>query len=338
LLMIVHAYAAQKPSARLEPYLYEAAEPGPEEVLVKVSHCGICHSDLHLIDNDWNASVYPLVPGHEVIGTVAAAGSRVTHLKPGQRVGIGWQSGSCGTCEWCLSGQEQLCGHGQDTCVGKPGGFATYVTAHSRFAIPVPEALDPATAAPLLCGGITVYSPLRYYGLRPHQHVGVVGIGGLGHLALQFAAAFGARVTALSSSPDKALEARDLGADEFLPWRDESARKAARSSFDMLLVTATADMPWSDFMQLLRPNGRLIIVSGADSRLNIPIGLVVIGRKMIGGSVIGPPAEIAEMLNFAARNGIAAKTEVMPLDRVNEALDKVRNNMARYRMVLSMPE
>ncbi len=333
--MRIQAFAAQQAGAPLLPYSYESVDPGRNEVLVQVTHCGICHSDLHLIQNDWRVSNYPLVPGHEVIGHVLQKGEDVHWLAVGQRVGIGWQAGSCMNCEWCITGQEQLCAQSKATCVGRHGGFGDHVVADARFAFAIPDLLPSAVAAPLLCGGITVYAPLRRYEVRHWHKVAVVGIGGLGHLALQFASAMGCEVTAISSSPNKAAEALALGAHHFVDSSQPGALAALGKSLDFILVTATADLDWQPYVRALRPNGQLVFVTGHSSKLNVATSSLL-EHKAIKGSEIGGRALIQEMLAFAARKQIAAQTEVMPIAQVNEALDKVRNNTARYRMVLAL--
>ena len=235
------------------------------DVDVKVSHCGICHSDVHLIDNDWGISHYPLVPGHEIVGTVAATGEAVEQLNIGERVGVGWQSGSCLRCEWCLNGYENLCRSKVLTCVRRHGGFADFVRTDSRFTFSIPESLGSAGAAPLLCAGVTVYAPMRRYGVRPHHHVGVIGIGGLGHLALQFAHAMGCEVTAFSTNPEKKDDAAAFGADHFVMSRDPSQMRNAAQTLDFILSTATAPLPWTAYVEALRPNGTLTIVSRLSS-------------------------------------------------------------------------
>ncbi|HHG85685.1 MAG TPA: NAD(P)-dependent alcohol dehydrogenase [Bacteroidetes bacterium] len=334
--MRIHAYAAPEAHAPLEAHEFEAAAPGPQEVLIKVSHCGLCHSDLHLIDNDWRNSQYPLVPGHEVVGTVLQMGEAVQHLQAGQRVGVGWQAGSCLACEACLKGEENLCRQSQATCVGRPGGFADHLLVDARFAFPIPDALSSVDAAPLLCAGVTVYAPLRRYNVRAWHKVAILGIGGLGHLALQFAHAMGCEVTALSSSPNKKAEAHSLGADHFVNTRAQGALTQLRSSFDFILVAATADLDWKPYVKALRPNGRLCFVTGEHSLIDVPLAMLLDGQKSISGSIIGGRAMMSEMLEFAARHQIRATTECLPIADVNTALDKVRNNAARYRMVLKM--
>jgi uncharacterized zinc-type alcohol dehydrogenase-like protein len=330
----IKAYAALKPGSSLQPHQLEPFRIGDHDVEVKVTHCGICHSDIHLIDNDWGFSTYPLVPGHEIVGIISRVGSHVNHLKPGQRVGIGWQADSCGRCEYCSAGEEHLCASNQATCVGRPGGFAEYVVANERFIIPVPDKLTSENAAPLLCGGVTVYSPMREYNLKPYHKVGVIGIGGLGHLAIQFASAFGCEVTAFSSSPEKEQEAKELGATYFVHVRDSDQLERFNGYFDFILSTVFVELDWKKYVNLLKPKGRLNFV-GAAGEVQVPIGMLL-PYKSVSGSVIGAPHTIREMFEFAARHGIEARTQVFPLDKVNEAIDKVRKNKARYRIVLKV--
>jgi alcohol/geraniol dehydrogenase (NADP+) len=332
--MEILAYAAAEQGGLLHPIRYAAPSLGPHAVLIAVTHCGICHSDLHMVDNDWLNSKYPLVPGHEVIGEVAECGSQVSHLHVGQRVGLGWQVSSCGTCEWCESGQENLCADSEGTIVGRHGGFATHVVAEAKFVFPIPDGLDSAKAAPLLCGGITVYSPMKRFGLRPGVRAGVMGIGGLGHMGLQFARSMGAHVTALSSSPTKADEAAAFGANEFILVNDPGAIKAASQSLDFLLVTATVDLDWRPFIQMLRKNGTICFVTGEDTQVTVPVSLLLGRQISVTGSIIGGIATMQEMLQFSDAHGIGAKVEVMPMREVNAALTKVRRNQARFRMVL----
>jgi uncharacterized zinc-type alcohol dehydrogenase-like protein len=307
---------------------------GPKDVEIAIQHCGICHSDIHLMDNDWGFSTYPLVPGHEIVGTVTATGAGVTEFAVGVRVGIGWQRGSCLKCEYCLRGEEQLCSANQATCVGYYGGFADSIRLDSRFVFPIPESLASEEAAPLLCGGITVYSPLRFYGVQPPMRLGVIGIGGLGHLGIQFARAFGCEVTAFSSTPGKEGEAKDLGAHEFIWTGDRTALKRAGNSLDFIISTVSADIDWARYLNILRPNGKLCIVGVPPGPVTFPATPLLVGRKTVCGSVIGGRGRMREMLEFAARHDIGARVEVVPMGEVNRAVQKVRDNRARYRMVL----
>ncbi|MEN9271975.1 MAG: NAD(P)-dependent alcohol dehydrogenase, partial [Gloeomargarita sp. DG_1_5_bins_55] len=232
---MIHAYAAHTPGGRLEPFAYDPGDLPPGAVEVQVEYCGICHSDLSMLNNEWGISQYPLVPGHEVVGIVCAVGEQVTTLQVGQRVGLGWFSHSCLHCEWCLSGEHNLCQTAEATIVGRYGGFADRVRAHPEWLVPLPTTLDAAKAGPLFCGGITVFHPIVQFDIKPTARVGVVGIGGLGHLALQFLHAWGCDVTAFSSHPDKEEEAKALGADHFVNSRDPQALRAVANSLDFIL-------------------------------------------------------------------------------------------------------
>jgi len=331
----IHGLAVYAAGAQLVSYKYEPGELKTNEVEVRISHCGVCHSDIHLIDNDWGFSKFPFIPGHEIVGTVAAIGSQVRDLTIGQRVGIGWQADSCGICEWCRRGEEHLCAAAQPTCVGRNGGYADSIRVNSRFAIPVPDALESENVAPLLCGGITVYSPLRNLGVRPSSRVGIIGIGGLGHLGLQFARAFGAEVTAFSTSTDKEEEARRLGAHHFVNTRDNGALKKIAGSFDLLLSTVGADQDWQSIVNGLRPKGTLCIVGVPPSPISIHAFPLIGGQKSISGSPTGSPRDLYEMLDVAARHNVKAITERFPMANANEALVRVKKNQVRYRAVLT---
>lgn len=333
--MTIRCYAAKKPNGVLKSFEYDPKPLGRHEVEVAISHCGICHSDIHLIDNDWGISDYPLVPGHEIVGTVTALGADVNGLSQGQRVGIGWQRSACLNCEYCLQGFENLCSQLKDTCVGNHGGFADAIRIDHRFAFPIPEELDSASAAPLLCGGVTVYSALAYYNVRPAMKVGVIGIGGLGHLALQFASKMGCEVTAFSSTPDKEAEARGLGAHHFVFDDDSQILERVASTQDFILSTVTADLNWASYVDALRPGGRLCFVGVPKEPISVPAFSLIVGRNSICGSPIGSRTDIREMLDFAARNDIKPCTEIIPMAKVNEGIDRLRNNQVRYRVVLS---
>jgi len=331
----IHGLAVHAAGAHLLPYKYDPGELRPDEVEVKISHCGVCHSDVHLIDNDWGMSKYPFIPGHEIVGTVTAVGGSVESLKVGERVGIGWQADSCGVCEWCRKGEEHLCAKSQPTCVGRNGGYADAVRVNWRFAIPVPEVLESENVAPLLCGGITVYAPLRNHGVRPASRVGIIGIGGLGHMGLQFAKAFGAEVTAFSTSKSKESEARALGAHHFVNTRETGAMKKLGSSFDFLLSTVNADQDWGGYVNALRPKGSLCLVGVPPSAMALQAFGLVGGQKSLSGSPTGSPSDIVEMLDVAARHGVKAVTERFAMDKANEAVAKVKKNQVRYRAVLA---
>lgn len=332
--MPVHAYAARTPGGPLEPFTYELPHDlGPHEVDIAVSHCGICYSDVSMIDNEWAMTTYPLVPGHEAVGRVVARGAHAS-LAVGQTVGVGWNAASCGACRDCLAGDDNMCARVEGVIVGRHGGFADRLRVSERFAIPVPEALDPALAGPLLCGGVTVYNPLKQFDVRASERVGVVGIGGLGHMALQFARAWGCEVVAFSHSADKEDEARRLGAQAFVATHDASRLQALARSLDVLIVTVNVPLDWPAYINTLRPRGRLVVVGGVLEPLQVPAFALITAQRTITGSATGSAQTIAEMLAFAARHDIRPITQSFPLSRVNEALDVLRRNRARYRLVL----
>lgn len=331
----IQGLAAHAAGAELLPFRYEPGELGPQEVEIAITHCGICHSDLHLITNDWGISQYPFIPGHEIVGTVAAIGAEVKSLSVGQRVGLGWQSNSCGQCEWCTRGMENLCAHAESTCVRRHGGYANRVRGNVRFVFPIPEALESENAAPLLCGGITVYNPLRTHGVNPSSRVGVIGIGGLGHLAVQFARVFGAEVTAFSTSTAKEATAREMGAHRFVNTRETRALREVAGSLDFIISTVNADQDWGIYIQALRPTGTLCFVGVLPSPVSLQTFPLISGVRTVTGSPIGPPARIREMLDVAARHGVKAHTERFPMTKANEAIEKVRKNKVRYRAVLA---
>jgi uncharacterized zinc-type alcohol dehydrogenase-like protein len=332
---LIQGLAAHAAGAELLPFRYDPGELGPQEVEIGVTHCGICHSDLHLISNDWGISQYPFIPGHEIVGTVTAVGADVRSLEAGQRVGLGWQSNSCGTCEWCSRGMENLCALAEATCVHRNGGYADRVRANARFVIPIPEAIESAHAAPLLCGGITVYNPLRTALINPSSRVGVVGIGGLGHIAIQFARVFGAEVTAFSTSAAKEEEVRALGAHNFVNTRESKAMKEMAGTQDFILSTVNADQDWGVFVQALRPTGTLCFVGVPPSPVSVSAFPLITGIRTLTGNPTGSPYRLREMLDVAARHGVKAQIESFPMSKANEAIEKVKKNKVRYRAVLT---
>jgi uncharacterized zinc-type alcohol dehydrogenase-like protein len=330
----IQGLAAHAAGAELLPFRYDPGQLGMHEVEIGITHCGICHSDIHLISNDWGMSQYPFIPGHEVIGTVTATGSEVRSFKPGERVGLGWQSNSCGECEWCTRGLENLCPQSEATCVHRNGGYANRVRANARFVAKIPDGLPSEQAAPLLCGGITVYNPMRDHGINPSSRVGVIGIGGLGHLAIQFARVFGAEVTAFSSSASKEDEARALGAHRFVNTRESKAMKEAAGTQDFILSTANVDQDWGVYIQALRPTGTLCFVGVPPSPVSLHAFPLIAGTRAITGSPIGSPNRLREMLDVASRHGVKAQTEAFPMSKANDAIEKVKKNKVRYRAVL----
>jgi uncharacterized zinc-type alcohol dehydrogenase-like protein len=287
-----------------------------------------------MLDNEWDQTEYPLVPGHEVVGTIAALGEGVEHLRRGQVVGLGWYSRSCLTCPQCARGDHNLCSNSESTIVGRHGGYADKVRCHKGWAIPLPEGLDAKKAGPLFCGGITVFNPIVQLGVKPTDRVGVVGIGGLGHLALQFHNKWGCEVTAFTSSESKAQEATSLGAHRTIDSRSDAALDDAAGAFDMILSTVNASLNWEKYIAALAPRGRFHTVGAVLEPIPVAAFPMIVGQRSISGSPLGSPATTATMLDFCARHGIETVTEHFPMSRVNDAIEHLRSGQARYRVVL----
>jgi alcohol/geraniol dehydrogenase (NADP+) len=330
----IRGWASHGAKQKLEPFTYDADPLEPEEVEIAVEFCGLCHSDLSILNNDWGLSQYPVVPGHEAVGRIVAAGSQVKGLRIGQRVGVGWTSASCMYCHQCMTGNHHLCSDAVATIVGHRGGFAEKVRSHWAWAVPLPDALDVSSAGPLLCGGLTVFSPLATYGVKATDRIGVVGIGGLGHLALQFANAWGCEVTAFSSNPSKMEEVKKFGAHRVVSSRDRAGILKAANSLDFLLVTTNVPLDWGTFLQTLKPNGRMHLVGVVLEP--IPVGAfdLIPAQKSVSGSPTGSPSAMSSMLDFAARHDIAPQVEHFPLSKVNDAIAHLAAGKARYRIVL----
>lgn len=330
----IRAWAADAANAPLQPFAYDPGPLGEEQVEIAVEYCGICHSDLSMLDNEWGRSRYPFVPGHEIVGRIVALGAQAKGRQLGQRVGLGWFSASCLHCGSCLDGDQHLCGSGEETIVRRHGGFAERVRAHWAWAIPLPEALASASSGPLFCGGITVFNPLVIAGVRPTDRVGVIGIGGLGHMALAFLRHWGCEVTAFTSSESKREEALQLGAHNVVSSRDRAALKQLAGQFDFLLVTVNVALDWPLFVAALAPKGRLHFVGGVLEPIPLAAFSLIGGQKTLGGSPLGSPATTARMLEFCARHAIAPQVEIFPMSQANAALEHLRAGKARYRVVL----
>jgi uncharacterized zinc-type alcohol dehydrogenase-like protein len=330
----IRAYAAASVGAPLQPFSYNPGDLRPEEVEIKVSHCGICHSDISMLDNEWGMSHYPFVPGHEAVGTVVALGEHAKGLQIGQRVGVGWTAYSCLSCPQCLSGHQHLCPTNQGTIVGRHGGFADRLRAQWTWVRPLPDALDLAKTGPLLCGGITVFAPLLEFNVQPTARVGVIGIGGLGHMALQFASKWGCEVHAFTTSDSKEEEARKLGAHHVHNTRADGALKKLAGSLDVIISTINVPLDAPALIDTLAPQGRLHVVGAVLKPMEVPAFSLISGQKSISGSPTGSPTAIDKMLAFAARHGVAPITETFPMSKVNDALDRLRSGKARYRIVL----
>ncbi len=334
--MTIKAWATTAPNRPLEPFEYDPGPLAPDDVEIAVETCGICHSDLSVMNNEWGFSTYPVVPGHEVIGRVSALGTGAKGLKVGQRVGVGWAASSCMHCQQCLGGDQNLCPQNQPTIVGRFGGFADKVRAQWPWVIPIPEGVDHREAGPLMCGGVTVFTPFRAFDVRPTDRVGVVGIGGLGHMALKFANAWGCEVTAFTSTDAKADEARGFGAHNVVNTRRDEDLKKIAGTLDLLLVTVNVPLNWPAMIATLRPKGRLHVVGAVLEPIPVAAFPIIMGQNSISGSPNGAPTTSARMLDFAARHKIAPQTEHFPLSKVNDAIQHLVDGKARYRIVLDV--
>jgi uncharacterized zinc-type alcohol dehydrogenase-like protein len=332
-MAMTDAWVAATAKGKLVRQRVELGPLGAEEVEVQVEHCGLCHSDLSVRNNEWGFSQFPAVLGHEAVGRAVEVGPAAKGVKVGQRVGVSWTAGSCLHCRQCMSGNQNLCPQSTFTIVGHKGGFASRVRCQWAWAIPLPEKLNIADAGPLLCAGITVFNPLVMYA-RPTSRVGIVGIGGLGHLAVKFAAAYGCDVTAFTSSESKFDEARGFGAHHVASSRDSSAVKKLAGTFDLLLVTVNVPLDWDAFIAALAPNGRMHVVGAVPEPIPVAIFPLIFGQRSLSGSPIGSPVAIATMLDFAARHNVAPQTEHFPMSRINEAFERLDAGKARYRIVL----
>lgn len=330
----IRAYAAQKKSGELAPFDYAPGPLGDEEVEIAVEYCGICHSDLSVLDSEWGDTPYPFVGGHEAVGTIVAMGAQAKGRKIGQRVGLGWTSASCMHCAQCMAGRHRLCPESRGTIIGRHGGFAERVRAHWAWALPLPDGVDAKSAGPLFCGGLTVFSPLVEFDVKPTDRVAVIGIGGLGHLALKFANAWGCEVTAFTTSPGKHDEARALGAHNVVDARDAKALRALARRFDFVLVTVNVPQDWIALLAALAPRGRLHVVGAVMEPMSIPVFSLMGGQKSVSASPTGSPAVAASMLDFCARHAIAPQIEVFPMSRINDAVKHLRDGKARYRVVV----
>jgi alcohol dehydrogenase (NADP+) len=341
-LLTVNAYAAPSADALLEPTTITRREVGPHDVLIEIAYAGICHSDIHTVNGDWGPQPYPLVPGHEIVGTVAEVGPEVTGHAVGDRVGVGCMVNSCGQCTNCRNGDEQYCAEGMVPTYGgadrdgtiTQGGYSTHVVVDAGFVLSVPESLDVAAAAPLLCAGITTYSPLRRWNAGPGRKVAVVGLGGLGHLAVKIAAAMGAEVTVLSQSLKKKEDGLRLGAEHYYATSDPATFEQLAGSFDLVLNTVSAVIDVDAYLSLLTVDGALVNVGAPAEPLSLNVFSLIGGRRTYAGSMIGGIAETQEMLDFCAEHGIVPETELISADRVNEAYERVLKSDVRYRFVI----
>lgn len=338
-------WAAKDSSGILSPFLFSRRENGPADVTVKILFCGVCHSDLHNLKNEWGRTKYPLVPGHEIVGLVIKTGSDVQRFKVGDRAGVGVIVGSCKTCELCQQDLENYCpksiltynslGHDGTRTYG---GYSDIIVVDQRYVLRFPDNLPPDSGAPLLCAGITVYSPMKYYGMtEPGKHLGINGLGGLGHVAVKFGKAFGLKVSIISRSANKEDEAiKKLGADYFLVSSDPAQMKAAMSSMDFIIDTVSAVHRLEPLLSLLKVNGKLITVGLPDRPLELPLFPLVLGRKLVGGSEIGGMKETQEMLDFCGKHNITCDIELIRMDYINTAMERLAKSDVRYRFVIDV--
>lgn len=332
--MKVNAYAVYEPKGKLEPFSYELGKLSPENIDIKVSYCGVCHSDINMMNNEWGMTQYPIVPGHEIIGEIVAAGNAVKNLKVGDIVGLGWMSSSCMSCSECMSGDHNLCSNSEGTIIGRHGGFAEYVRSHWSWAIPIPKGMDLSKTGPLLCGGITVFSPLFSSNIKPTDSVGVIGIGGLGHLALKFLKHWGCDVIAFSSNPSKKNEILSMGANKVIDSKDSEDLKSVAGKLKFILNTTNVSLDWDSYLTALSPKGKLHTVGAVLEPMEIPAFSLIMGDKSVGGSPIGSPELIRLMLEFCNRHNIYPNTEEFLMENANEAIEHLNQGKARYRIVL----
>lgn len=332
----INAYAATKAGGKLEKFQYELPEIGNEEIDIKVSYCGMCHSDLSMINNDWGMTQFPLVPGHEIVGKVVALGKDVKGLQIGDHVGMGWNSAACMHCNQCLDGKQHLCSSSEATIVGRHGGFADYVRGHWSWVIQLPDGLDIAKAGPLFCGGITVFSPIVLSGVQPTDKVGVIGIGGLGHIAIKFLKAWGCEVTAFSSNPNKKDEILKMGAHHVVDSSNPAALEGIAGMLDFILNTTNVTLDWNSYLTTLAPQGKLHTVGAVLEPMAIPAFSLIMGEKSVGGSPTGSIGLTKKMLEFCVRHNIYPTVEEFKLEDVNAAIQHLEDGKARFRIVLKV--
>ena len=333
-MMKVTGYAAQNAGEKLIPFQFDLPELGSEQVDIKVHYCGICHSDLSMLNNEWGMTQYPFVPGHEIVGEVVAMGKEVKNLKKGDLVGLGWFSSSCMSCNQCMDGSHHLCPSSEKTIVGRHGGFADYVRGHWSWTIPLPKGIDMQKAGPLLCGGITVFNPIILANVKPTDKVGVIGIGGLGHMAIKFLKHWGCEVIAFSSNPSKKSAILAMGATKVIDSTNPSELASIAGSLNFILNTTNVTLDWNAYLGVLAPKGRFHNVGAVLEPMAIPAFSLIMGEKSVAGSPLGSPALTRTMLDFCVRHNIYPTVEEFPLEKVNDALSHLEKGNARYRIVL----
>jgi uncharacterized zinc-type alcohol dehydrogenase-like protein len=344
-MIATNAYAAQSTTSPLAPFNLERRDPGPHDVQIEILYCGVCHSDIHQVRDEWGGSIFPMVPGHEIVGRITSVGDHVTKFKVGDLAGIGCFVDSCRECANCKDGIEQYCLEGmtgtynaRERHTGAPtyGGYSTQIVVDEHYTLKVSDKLSLAGVAPLLCAGITTYSPLRYVGVTKGHKVAVLGLGGLGHMAVKFAAAFGAEVTMLSGSPSKEADAQKLGAHHFALTSDKEKMKSLKGSFDFILNTVSAQHEYGPYLDLLKTNGTMIVVGVPPQPSKVPAFDLIVNRKSIIGSMIGGIAETQEMLDFCAEHNIVSDIELIDMTYINEAYERILKSDVKYRFVIDI--
>lgn len=344
-MISVRSFAAQYAGATLEPYSFNRRDPRPHDVVIEILYCGVCHTDIHLKNNDWGISVYPMVPGHEIIGRVTAVGGHVKKFKAGDMAGVGCLVDSCRECDNCNDGLEQHCLNGpvytysayeKDGVTIAQGGYSTKIVVDERFVLKISDKLSPDKAAPLLCAGITTYSPFKQWGVGKDHKVAIVGLGGLGHMAVKFAVSFGAEVTILSTHPGKKEDALKLGAHDFIVTTDDAQAASVAGKFDFILDTLSATHDYNFYLAMLKTGGKLVCVGIPVGPINVPSLNIVFTRKCIAGSLIGGLPETQEMLDYCAEHDIHADIELISMQQINDAHQRILNSDVKYRFVIDM--
>ena len=344
-MISVKAYAAQAAKSALVPWSFERRDVGPDDVLIDIAFCGVCHTDIHQVRNEWGGATFPMVPGHEIVGHVAQVGKNVRGFKEGDRAGVGCFVDSCRVCANCKADLEQFCEKGmsatynsteQDKKTPTFGGYSTRIVVDQKYVLKLPDQLDLAAIAPLLCAGITTYSPLRHWKIDKGHKVGIIGLGGLGHMGVKFASSFGAETWVITTSPGKAEDARRLGATGVIVSRDEADMQAHAGSFDFLLSTISAPYDINAYLGLLKVDGTMVTVGAPDRPLDLHLFSLIMGRKSVGGSLIGGIKETQEMLDYCGQHGIVSDVEVIPMQKINEAYERMLKSDVRYRFSIDM--
>ena len=343
--MATLGYAAHDPKSALVPFSFTRRTVGIQDVHIEIDFCGVCHSDVHQVRDEWGGSTFPMVPGHEIVGHVKAVGGKVTKFKVGDVVGVGCMVNSCRTCSACNEGLEQFCEKGMvgtynskehDGVTPTYGGYSNQIVVDENYVLSVPTNLELSAVAPLLCAGITTYSPLHHWKVSKGQRVGVVGLGGLGHMGIKLAASMGAHVVMITSSPGKAKDARRLGAEEVIVSRDAEAMTAQAGTFDFILYTISANVDINPYLQLLKRDGHMVMVGVPEKPPELQVFSLIMGRRSLAGSLIGGIAETQEMLDYCGKHNIVSDVEIIPIDKINEAYVRMLKGDVRYRFVIDM--